>query len=261
MSITLKEKVAIVTGGGRGIGEGIATVFAKEGATVVVANRSSDEGEAVVEEIKGAGGAAVFVQTDVRDPASVDGLVKATLDAYGRLDILCHNAGIYPDMLIEDMPVEVWNDTLNTNLTSAFLLTKACVAPMKERRFGRIIITSSITGPSVAMATLVAYGASKGGVNAFVKGAALEFACYGITVNCVCPGNILIPNVIKLYGQEAVDEMKEIIPTGALGEPADIAYAMVYLASDQAKFITGQAITVDGGQILPENPDAFTKLT
>jgi 3-oxoacyl-[acyl-carrier protein] reductase len=162
-------------------------VFAKEGATVVVANRSSDEGEAVVEEIKGAGGAAVFVQTDVRDPASVDGLVKATLDAYGRLDILCHNAGIYPDMLIEDMPVEVWNDTLNTNLTSAFLLTKACVAPMKERRFGRIIITSSITGPSVAMATLVAYGASKGGVNAFVKGAALEFACYGITVNCVCP--------------------------------------------------------------------------
>jgi len=259
MSITLSGKVAIVTGGGRGIGQGIVRVFAAEGAKVVVASRGVEEGKAVVEAVKRAGGEASFVQTDVKSAKSCRALAEETVRRYGALDILVHNAGIYPDVALEEMSEEGWDDVLDTNLKSCFLLTQAVVPAMKERRGGRIIITSSITGTRVGQARLVHYGTSKGGVNAFALSAALALAKYRITVNAASPGNILIPSLVKLYGQEAVDEMKTAIPAGDLGEPEDIAYAMVYLASDHAKFVTGQALIVDGGQTLPETPDSFER--
>lgn len=257
MSITLSGKVAIVTGGGRGIGEGIVRVFAKEGARVVVANRGAKEGKAVAAAIKKKGGEAHFVQADVRDAKSVGALMKEAAKKYGGIDILVHNAGIYPDVAFEEMSEAMWDDVLDTNLKSCFLLSQAAVPYMKKRKRGRIIVTSSITGTRVGQARLVHYGTSKGGVNAFVLSAALALAKYGITVNAVSPGNILIPSVVKLYGRAAVNEMKKAIPTGDLGEPEDIAYAMVYLASEAAKFVTGQALIVDGGQTLPETPDSF----
>ena len=259
MSISIAGKIAVVTGASRGIGEGIARVFADEGATVICAARSKDDGNTVVQSINDGGGQSEFFQADIRDEDDCQALVEHVVGAYGRLDIMCHNAGIYPDLLMEEMPTEIWDDTLNTNLRSCFLLTKPCIPIMRQQQWGRILFTSSITGPNVAQARLAAYSASKGGVNAFIKAASLELAKDGITVNAVSPGNILTDSLKELYGEDGAKEVAKVIPAGDLGDTADIGYAMVYLASDQAKFVTGQAIVVDGGQILPEDPDSFLR--
>ena len=259
MTINIKGKVAIVTGAGRSIGKGIAKVFAADGAKVVVANRSEKEGKATVRSIKRAGGAAIFVPTDLRVAADIANLVKETRRAYRRIDILCHNAAIYPDALIEDMPEAMWDDVIDTNLKSCFLLTKAIGPIMKKRRRGRILFTSSITGPTVGFASLTHYGASKGGVNAFARGAALEYAAYGITVNTVSPGSILTESVQQLLGPEGVKETARVIPQGGIGKTEDIAHAMLFLASDAAGYITGRDIVVDGGQVLPESPEAWVR--
>lgn len=259
MGISINGKIAVVTGASRGIGEGIAQVFASEGAMVVCAARSTEDGEKVVGSINDNGGRAEFFQADIREADECQALVEYVADTHGRLDIMCHNAGIYPDLLMEEMPIETWDDTINTNLRSCFLLTKPCIPIMRKQRWGRILFTSSITGPDVAQARLTAYSSSKGGVNAFIKAASLELAKDGITVNAVSPGNILTESLKVLYGEEGTREVAKIIPAGNLGDTADIGYAMVYLASDQAKFVTGQAIVVDGGQILPEDPDSFLR--
>ena len=259
MSINIKGKIAIVTGASRGIGEGIAKVFSTEGATVICAARSTVDGDRVVKSINQNGGSAIFIQADIRLEADCKRLINTVVEKYGRLDIMCHNAGIYPDELMEDMSIETWDDTINTNLRSCFLLTKPCVKVMRAQKSGRILFTSSITGPNVAQARLAAYSSSKGGINAFIKAASLELAKDGITVNAVSPGNIVTESMMKLHGEDGAKEIAKIVPAGKLGDTADIGYAMVYLASDQAKFVTGQAIVVDGGQILPEDPDSFLR--
>ena len=259
MSINIKGKIAIVTGASRGIGEGIAKVFSTEGATVICAARSTVDGDRVVKLINQNGGSAIFIQADIRLEADCKRLINTVVEKYGRLDIMCHNAGIYPDELMEDMSIETWDDTINTNLRSCFLLTKPCVKVMRAQKSGRILFTSSITGPNVAQARLAAYSSSKGGINAFIKAASLELAKDGITVNAVSPGNIVTESMMKLYDEDGAKEIAKIVPAGKLGDTADIGYAMVYLASDQAKFVTGQAIVVDGGQILPEDPDSFLR--
>ena len=259
MSINIKGKIAIVTGASRGIGEGIAKVFSTEGATVICAARSTVDGDRVVKSINQNGGSAIFIQADIRLEADCKRLINTVVEKYGRLDIMCHNAGIYPDELMEDMSIETWDDTINTNLRSCFLLTKPCVKVMRAQKSGRILFTSSITGTNVAQARLAAYSSSKGGINAFIKAASLELAKDGITVNAVSPGNIVTESMMKLYGEDGAKEIAKIVPAVKLGDTADIGYAMVYLASDQAKFVTGQAIVVDGGQILPEDPDSFLR--
>ena len=259
MSINIKGKIAIVTGASRGIGEGIAKIFANEGATVICAARTIDDGERVVKSINENGGSAIFIQADIRLEEDCTRLVHSVIEKYGRLDIMCHNAGIYPDELMEEMSIETWDNTINTNLKSCFLLTKPCINVMRTQKSGRILFTSSITGPNVAQARLSAYSSSKGGVNAFIKAASLELAKDGITVNAVSPGNIVTESMKNLYGEEGLKEIAKVVPTGELGDADDIGYAMVYLASDQAKFITGQAIVVDGGQILPEDPGSFLR--
>ncbi len=201
----------------------------------------------------------MFVRTDIRVPGDVENLIKETVKAYKRIDILCHNAAIYPDSLIEDMPEQMWDDVMSTNLKSCYLLTKAVGPIMKKQKRGRILFTSSITGPTVGFASLAHYGASKGGVNAFSRGAALEYAKYGITVNTVSPGSILTESVKKLLGPEGVKETASVIPQGGIGKTEDIAHTMLFLASDEAGYITGRDIVVDGGQVLPESPEAWVR--
>ena len=259
MSISIKGRIAIVTGASRGIGEGIAKIFATEGATVYCAARSSGDGQKVVESIRLKGGVASFFQTDIRNEDDCQKLLKHVLTEHGRLDIMCHNAGIYPNVVMEDMSTEIWDDTINTNLRSCFFLTKLCTPIMRSQRWGRLLFTSSITGPSVAQAGLTAYSSSKGGIDAFIKAASMELAKDGITVNAVSPGNILTENLKILYGEDGVKKVAKVIPIGKLGSPDDIAYAMVYLASNEARFVTGQSIVVDGGQTLPEDPDSFLR--
>ena len=256
MAITLQGKAAIVTGAGRGIGKGIAAVFAKEGARVLVVNRSADAGQATTKEIVAAGGEASFLQANVKNRADMERMAATCIERYGAIDILCANAGVFPTSHIVDMTDEVWDDVLDTNLKGVFYGVRACIPQMKAQAQGRIVVISSITGPNVGWPGLSHYMASKGGVNAFVIGAALELAKHNITVNAISPGTIMTQGLMELGGDH-VNEITAIIPAGYIGETEDIAYAAVYLASDQARYITGQALVLDGGQILPESPAAL----
>ena len=256
MAITLQGKAAIVTGAGRGIGKGIAAVFAKEGARVLVVNRSADAGQATTKEIVAAGGEASFLQANVKYRADMERMAATCIERYGAIDILCANAGVFPTSHIVDMTDEVWDDVLDTNLKGVFYGVRACIPQMKAQAQGRIVVISSITGPNVGWPGLSHYMASKGGVNAFVIGAALELAKHNITVNAISPGTIMTQGLMELGGDQ-VNEITAIIPAGYIGETEDIAYAAVYLASDQARYITGQALVLDGGQILPESPAAL----
>ena len=256
MAITLQGKAAIVTGAGRGIGKGIAAVFAKEGARVLVVNRSADAGQASTKEIVAAGGEASFLQANVKNRADMERMAATCIERYGAIDILCANAGVFPTSHIVDMTDEVWDDVLDTNLKGVFYGVRACIPQMKAQAQGRIVVISSITGPNVGWPGLSHYMASKGGVNAFVMGAALELAKHNITVNAISPGTIMTQGLMELGGDQ-VNEITAIIPAGYIGETEDIAYAAVYLASDQARYITGQALVLDGGQILPESPAAL----
>ena len=256
MAISLQGKAAIVTGAGRGIGKGIAAVFAKEGARVLVVNRSADAGQTTTEEIVAAGGEASFLKANVKDRTDMERMAATCIERYGAIDILCANAGVFPTSHIVDMTDEVWDDVLDTNLKGVFYGVRACIPQMKAQAQGRIVVISSITGPNVGWPGLSHYMASKGGVNAFVIGAALELAKHNITVNAISPGTIMTQGLMELGGDH-VNEITAIIPAGYIGETEDIAYAAVYLASDQARYITGQALVLDGGQILPESPAAL----
>ena len=256
MAITLQGKAAIVTGAGRGIGKGIATVFAKEGAKVLVVNRSAESGQSTVDEIAAAGGEASFLQADVRQRGDMELMAATCIELYGAIDIFCANAGVFPTSHIADMDDETWDDVIDTNLKGVFYGVRSCIPQMKAQGQGRIVVISSITGPNVGWPGLSHYMASKGGVNAFVKGAALELAKHNVTVNAISPGSIMTEGLIELGGDQ-VEAIRAVIPAGYIGESEDIAYAAVYLASDQARYITGQALVLDGGQILPESPAAL----
>jgi 3-oxoacyl-[acyl-carrier protein] reductase len=250
----LAGKVAIVTGGGQGIGRAIASRFATEGAFVMVANRNAEQGEAVAAEIRAAGARAAFCATDVGDRASVERLVQATLEQAGALDIVVHNAAAFSRDPLEQMDDEAIERVLGVNLKACFYLARAAIAPLRARGNGRILVTSSITGPRVAMPNTAHYAASKGGVNGFIRAAALELAPQGITVNGVEPGYIDTPAMSHMKARFGLDAITRNIPAKRLGAPADIAAAMLFLASDEAGYITGQTIVVDGGSTLPESP-------
>lgn len=250
----LEGLVAIVTGSGQGIGESIAKTFAKVGIKVVVATRSKDNGAAVVDFIKEMGGDALLVQADIGSKSEVERIVSATINHYGRLDIAIHNAAIFPMFSIEDLSEDVLDSTLNINLKAAFWLTQASLPHFRKQGRGRIILTSSVTGPTVAMPLTGHYAASKGGMNGFIKTAALELARENITVNGVEPGYIETQAMSVLADEDELKDMASLIPIGKLGKPEDIANTMLFLASDAAAYITGQTIIVDGGSTLPESP-------
>jgi 3-oxoacyl-[acyl-carrier protein] reductase len=249
----LNDRVAVVTGAGQGIGEGIASVFAAAGAKVVVATRSAGNGQATVDAINAAAGVASLFQVDVGVHEEVTALIADSVERYGRLDIVVHNAGVYPMATIEDLDDDELERTLAVNLKAAFWLTQEALPHFRARGQGRILITSSVTGPRVAMPTTAHYAASKAGLNGFIRTAALEYAREYITVNGVEPGYILTRALASLADEEELALMARQIPNGALGRPEDVAYAMLYLASDEARYVTGQTIVVDGGSTLPES--------
>ncbi|HET6621645.1 MAG TPA: SDR family NAD(P)-dependent oxidoreductase [Dongiaceae bacterium] len=246
----LKDRVALIIGAARGIGAGIAARFVEEGAKVILADRKDSVGA-----LTAAGLGGHFVAVDVSEKADVERAVAAALERHGRLDILVQNAGIYPWTLIENIEPEEWDNVLAVNLKGTYLAARAALAPMKAQRYGRMVFTSSITGPRVTSPGHGHYSASKAGINGFIKAAALEFAGYGITVNGVEPGNILTEGVQAGRSAAFIKSMADMVPLGRLGTPRDVANAVLFLASNDAAYITGTTIVVDGGQTLPEGAD------
>ena len=256
MLTSLKGRSVIVTGASKGIGKGIARVFARQGAKVMVAARGARDGNKAVKEFVAAGGTAEFKKCDVTDPADVKRLVAHTVKKFGGVDVLCANAGIFPQAKILDMDPDEWDQVLSTNLKSTFLCVKAVVPAMEAAGGGRIVLTSSITGPLTGFPGWTHYGASKAGQLGFMRTAAIELAKYGITINAVMPGNIITEGLEGL-GQDYLDTMAASIPLKRLGVVEDIGNAALFFASKEAGYITGQTIVVDGGQTLPESLEAI----
>lgn len=242
----LANRAALVTGASGGLGRAIAGTLAANGASVVVAyGRNSAAADEVVAGIKAQGGEAIAVQADVSTTAGADALVKATLDAYGRIDILVNNAGVKRDTLILRMKDEDWDQVLETNLRGVFLLCRAVARPMLKQRAGRIINISSIAG-LIGNAGQVNYSAAKAGLIGLTKALAREVGSRGITVNTVAPGPIEIGMVEDLTEEQRAAFVSQI-PLGRLGAAEDVANAVLFLASHQASYITGQTLAVDGG--------------
>lgn len=245
----LDERVAVVTGASRGIGRAVALELAKRGATVVVNYRgSTDAANEVVQEIETGGGKAKAIQADVSDFAQAEALIKQTVDEFGKIDILVNNAGTTRDMLIMMMPEDDWDAVISTNLKSAFNTSKAAVKAMMRKRYGRIINMSSVAGIA-GNAGQTNYSASKAGLIGLTKSLAREVASRSITVNAVAPGFIptdlteIVPDDIKKASLSA-------IPLGRWGTVEEIAYAVAFLASDEAAYITGHVLSVDGGMVM-----------
>jgi len=255
MTGRLADRVAIVTGGSRGIGRGIAERFVSEGAHVVIVGRDRTSGD---EAVGALGEGAVFLEGDIALPETSTAMAALALERFGRLDILCHNAGIFPETRIEAMTLAEWERVIAVNLTSTFLSVQACLPAMRQSRWGRIVLTSSITGPLVGNPGMAHYSASKAGMEGFLRTVAIEVAGEGITVNAIQPGNVLTVGLEQTLGERHIRIMEAAVPMGRLGTTQDIANLALFLAGDESAYITGQRIAVDGGQTLPESRTGAT---
>lgn len=245
----LAERVALVTGAARGIGRAIALRLGASGAKVIVNyQRQAEAAAAVCEQIERAGGRAIAVQADVNERVAVDELVQRAVAWGGSLDILVNNAGVTRDTLLLRLSEDDWDAVLNTNLRGAYLVTRAALRHMWRQRYGRIVNISSVAG-LVGNAGQANYAAAKAGLVGLTKATAREVASRGITVNVVAPGLIDVGMTAHL-GAEQVQRFKEQIPLGRLGTAQEVAHAVVYLASDDAAYITGQVLNVDGGMVM-----------
>jgi 3-oxoacyl-[acyl-carrier protein] reductase len=245
--LELTGKIAIVTGASRGIGRAIALMLASRGAVVVGAARGANAAGTAAD-IRAAGGQADVASVDVNDPASVDAMVTATLARHGRVDILVNNAGITRDQLMLRMKRDDWDQVIATNLTSAFTCVQAVLKPMIKQRAGRIISISSVVG-EMGNAGQANYAASKAGLIGFSKAVAREVASRNVTVNVVTPG-LIESDMTKAITEKAQTEWAAAIPLGRLGTANDVAAAVCFLASDEAAYITGQVLAVNGGMYM-----------
>ena len=249
-------RVALVTGGASGIGKGTARVFAREGAKVIVSTDSNVKGgEETVRLIKESGGEALFVKCDVTRESEVEAMVDTCVQTYGRLDYAFNNAGVGPDgkrlpfAPIVDCPEDIWDRTLDVNLKGVFLCMKYEIKQMMKQGYGAIVNTSS-TGAYKAVPGFAAYDASKAGLLALTRVAALECATLGIRINVICPGptgNTLLMENLLASSPEMKGNIPNVVPMGRLGEPEEMAEGVIWLCSDAASFITGVAVPVDGG--------------
>ena len=249
MQLSLKEKVALVTGGSRGIGRAISTTLAAAGATVVVNYKGNQAAaDEVVQVIGEAEGQALAVQADIGKPDEVERLFKTTLERFGKLDILVNNAGVTRDTLLLRMKEDDFDTVLDTNLRGVYLCTKAALRPMTRARGGRIINITSVIG-LIGNAGQANYAAAKAGIIGFTKSVAREMASRNITVNAIAPGYIET-ELTGILGEQIRSAVLETIPLGRLGVPQDVANVVCFLASDAASYITGQTLTVDGGMVM-----------
>lgn len=254
----LKSRSVLITGGSKGIGRGIASVFARAGANVAIAARTATGLDEAVAGLDGLGeGTVIGVRVDVSDRKSCDEMAAATVEAFGGLDVLCANAGIFPDAPLATMTPEQLNEIMGVNVNGTFFAVQACLDALIASGSGRVVLTSSITGPITGYPGWSHYGATKAAQLGFMRTAAIELAPKGITVNAILPGNILTEGLLE-NGEDYLASMARSIPAGALGTPEDIGHLAAFLASREAAYITGQAIAVDGGQVLPESLDAIT---
>jgi 3-oxoacyl-[acyl-carrier protein] reductase len=243
----LSGKIAIVTGASRGIGRGVAMMLASRGAHVVATARGENAADAV-SQIQGAGHRAEAAALEVTDPVSIDALIAGVLERHGRIDILVNNAGITRDQLMLRMKRDDWDHVIATNLTASFALSQAAIKPMLKQRSGRVINISSVVGQT-GNAGQANYAASKAGLIGFSKALARELASRNITVNVVAPG-LIETDMTKAITEKAHGDWTSQIPLGRLGTTADVAAAVCFLASDEASYITGQVLAVNGGMYM-----------
>jgi 3-oxoacyl-[acyl-carrier protein] reductase len=239
--------VAVVFGAARGIGAAIAGRLAEEGAIVWIADGKAVEGEQTAQQVGGH-----FMPCDVSEERDVEAVISAIVEAHGRLDICIQNAGIFPETALDEISTAEWDKVLAVNLRGSFLAVRTAFGPMKQQGYGRIVLTTSITGPRVVPPKHAHYAASKAGLIGLIKAAALEGAPFGITVNGVEPGNVLTEGMRAERSQDFIDGMAAAIPLKRLADPREVAHSFLFLASDEAAYVTGTTIVVDGGQTLPE---------
>jgi|SRR4051794_38733261 3-oxoacyl-[acyl-carrier protein] reductase len=249
----LDDQVAVITGAAQGIGKGIASVLASEGALVVIADIDARAAERVAAEFRAVGYEAMGVDVDVTNRASVDSMAARALEEWGRIDILAANAGIYPSLDVRAITDPAWDQVMDVNVKGAVHAVQSCLGPMIDRGYGRVVLTSSVTGPITGQPGFSPYGASKAAMLGFMRSAAVELARRGVTVNAVMPGNVATPGFVDI-GEEHSRRMLSSIPMGRFAEPAEVGWAVRFLASSEAGYITGQTVVVDGGQVLPEAP-------
>ena len=247
--IDLIGKAALVTGGSRGIGKAIGLRLARQGADVAFSYRgNADAAKATADELESIGTKALAIQGDVKDPGSAEVVVKAALEAFGKVDILVNNAGVTRDDLIMRMTEEAWRDVLETNLFGAFWMTKAVTRPMLKARSGRIVNITSVSGQAGQMGQ-ANYSSAKAGLIGLTKATARELASRGITVNAVAPGFVLT-ELTRDLPEALVSEITSRTPLGRFGTTEEVADAVAFLASDEAGYITGQVLAVDGGLVM-----------
>ena len=253
----MSAQKVLVTGATKGIGKGIAKVFASHGCDVAVLGRDQSTADAAAAELAASTGSKVIgVAGQVSDKASMSAAIDKVVAEFGGLDVLCANAGIFPDAPLESMSEDDWDLVMNTNLKGTFISVQAAIPALKESSAGRIVVTSSITGPVTGFPGWAHYGASKAGQLGFIRTASIELAKYQITINAVMPGNILTEG-LQGMGEEYLTQMANSIPLKRLGQVEDIGNAAYYFASEGAGYVTGQTIVMDGGQILPESLEAL----
>jgi 3-oxoacyl-[acyl-carrier protein] reductase len=252
---SLQGRSAIVTGGSKGIGRGIAETFAAAGVNVLLTARNQADVDATVAALDGHPGQVSGLVADVTKPDDCRRAVDAAIKWYDGVDIVCANAGIFPSGRIEDLTPDDIEQVLAVNFKGTVFIVQAALTASGH---GRVIVTSSITGPITGYPGWSHYGASKAAQLGFIRTAAMELAPKQITINAVLPGNIVTDGLVEM-GQEYLDQMASSIPAGRLGTVADIGNAALFFATDEASYITGQTLVVDGGQILPESPQALAE--
>jgi 3-oxoacyl-[acyl-carrier protein] reductase len=252
MFTPITGRSVVVTGGSKGIGKGIARVFARAGAHVVITGRDAELGEAAVSDLSGLGGTVTFARGDVTEKADCDRVVAEAVERNGGLDVLCANAGIFPMARLADLTAGEIDEIFAVNVKGCMLSVQAALPALKASGHGRVILTSSITGPQSGFPGWSHYGATKAAQLGFLRSAAIELAPMQITMNAVLPGNVETEGLAEL-GPEYRKAMEDSVPQGRLGTVDDIGNACLFLATDEASYITGQALTIDGGQMLPES--------
>jgi 3-oxoacyl-[acyl-carrier protein] reductase len=261
MFTSREGRTVIVTGGSKGIGKGIARVFARQGARLVIAARDETTLAAAADELAREHEACEVV-TVIADVAKVEDcqrIADETVAAFGGIDVLCANAGVFPDTKLDEMTEADFDAIFATNVKGTVFTVQACLPALEASGHGRVILTSSITGPITGFPGWSHYGATKAAQLGFLRTAAIELAPKNITINAVLPGNIATGGLDEL-GEDYIRGMEAAIPQRRLGKVEDIGYAALFFASDEASYVTGQSMVVDGGQVLPESPEAMAAM-